>query len=146
MATTRTKVNVGITLLILFAITLVTGIILHLKKHGIIIQPRSVIKIVHWVAGILMVVFASWHGMQFNKMFSAMKKKFLWFWGDTWLAIIFIGLTFITGMVKLLSPVKIPNLGLVHYWMGMIMSIAIAVHLFRGIPSLVRMSKHKSSK
>lgn len=126
MATTRTKVNVGITLLILFAITLVTGIILHLKKHGIIIQPRSVIKIVHWVAGILMVVFASWHGMQFNKMFSAMKKKFLWFWGDTWLAIIFIGLTFITGMVKLLSPVKIPNLGLVHYWMGMIMSIAIA--------------------
>lgn len=44
MATPRTKANVGLTLVILFLITLITGIILHLKAHGTIIQPRAVIK------------------------------------------------------------------------------------------------------
>lgn len=146
MATPRTKANVGLTLLILFAVTLATGIILHLKKHGIIIEPRPTIKIVHWVAGIMMVAFATWHGIQFNKMFSNMKKKFLWFWGDTWMVVIFTGLTFITGMIKILSPVKIHNLGLVHYWFGIIMSIFICLHLFRGIPTLVRLFKLKANK
>lgn len=58
MATPKTKANVGMTLIILFLITLITGVILHLKSHGIIIQPRSVIKVVHWVAGLLMASFA----------------------------------------------------------------------------------------
>lgn len=131
------------TLLILFLITLVTGIILHLKKHGVVLEPRSVIKIIHWVAGILMVGFATWHGIQFQKMFSAIKKKFAWFWGDTWIVMVFIALTFITGLVKLLSPVKIPHLGLWHYWFGIIMSVAIAIHLIRGIPGWNRMRKIK---
>ena len=96
MATPKSKANIGMTLVILFAITLVTGIILHLKKHGIIIEPRSVIKIVHWIAGLLMVGLALVHGLQFKKMLSAMKAKFLWFWGDTWVAIVFICLMIIT--------------------------------------------------
>ena len=133
------------TLVILFAITLVTGIILHLKKHGIIIEPRSVIKIVHWIAGLLMVGLALVHGLQFKKMLSAMKAKFLWFWGDTLVVIVFICLTIITGAVKLLSPVKIPHLGLWHYWFGIIMTVAVIVHLFRGIPSWNRLRKIKSS-
>lgn len=70
MATPKSKANIGMTLVILFAITLVTGIILHLKKHGIIIEPRSVIKIVHWIAGLLMVGLALVHGLQFKKMLS----------------------------------------------------------------------------
>ena len=100
MATPKSKANIGMTLVILFAITLVTGIILHLKKHGIIIEPRSVIKIVHWIAGLLMVGLALVHGLQFKKMLSAMKAKFLWFWGDTLVVIVFICLTIITGAVK----------------------------------------------
>lgn len=145
MATPKSKANIGMTLVILFAITLVMGIILHLKKHGIIIEPRSVIKIVHWIAGLLMVGLALVHGLQFKKMLSAMKAKFLWFWGDTLVVIVFICLTIITGAVKLLSPVKIPHLGLWHYWFGIIMTVAVIVHLFRGIPSWNRLRKIKSS-
>lgn len=129
------------TLIILFLITLITGIILHLKSHGTIIQPRGVIKVVHWVAGFLMALFACLHGLQFKKMLAAMKTKFRWFWGDTWVVIFFILLTVLTGFVKLLSPVKIPHLGLWHYGLGMIMSVAIIIHLIRGIPSWNRLRK-----
>ncbi len=134
------------TLIILFAITLVTGIILHLKKHGMVIEPRPVIKAIHWIAGFLMVGFAYIHGLQFKKMLSAMKTKFRWFWGDTWVVMVFICLTFITGGIKLLSPVKIPHLGLWHYWFGIIMTVSVIVHLFRGIPSWNRLRKIKSSR
>lgn len=144
MATPKKKANVGLTLIILFLITLVTGIILHLKKHGVLIEPRAVIKIVHWVAGFLMVAFAVWHGVQFKKMFTAIKSRFRWFWCDTWVVMLFIGLTFITGLLKLVSPVKIPHLGLWHYWMGIIMSVTIAIHLVRGLPSWNRLRKIKS--
>lgn len=146
MTTPRSKANVGMTLLILFLITLITGVILHLKAHGTIIQPRGVIKVVHWMAGLLMASFACWHGIQFKKMLSAMKTKFRWFWTDTWVVILFICLTVLTGLVKLLSPVKIPHLGLWHYWFGIIMSVAIIVHLFRGIPSWNRLRKIKQAK
>lgn len=146
MATPKSKANIGMTLVILFVITLATGIILHLKKHGIIIEPRPVIKTVHWVAGFLMVAFSCWHGSQFMKMLDAMKAKFRWFWGDTWVVMIVIGLTFITGLVKLLSPVKIPHLGLWHYWFGIIMTVFVIVHLFRGIPSWNRLRKIKTPK
>lgn len=141
MATPKLKANVGLTLLILFIVTFVTGIILHLKSHGTIVQPRSVIKVIHWVAGFLMVSFACWHGIQFKKMLTAMKTKFRWFWGDSWVVIIFLALTFVSGLIKLVSPVKIPHLGLWHYWFGMIMSLAIIVHLFRGIPGWIRLRK-----
>lgn len=141
MTTPGTKANVGMTLLVLFLITLITGVILHLKSHGIIVQPRGVIKIVHWVAGLFMASFACWHGLQFKKMLTAMKTKFRWFWCDTWVVILFICLTVITGLVKLLSPVKIHHLGLWHYWFGIIMSVGIIVHLFRGIPSWNRLRK-----
>lgn len=143
MATPKSKANVGLTLLILFVVTLVTGIILHLKKHGIIVEPRSIIKVIHWVSGIIMAVLACWHGIQFKKMLAAIKNKYLWFWGDTWIVVIVTCLTVISGLVKLLSPVKIPHLGMWHYWFGIIMSVAIIVHLFRGIPSWNRLRKIK---
>lgn len=143
MATPKSKANVGITLVILFLITLVTGIILHLKSHGTIIQPRTVIKVVHWVAGLMMAAFACWHWVQFRKMLSVMKTKFRWFWGDTWVVMLFTCLTVLTGLVKLLSPVKILHLGMWHYGLGIIMSVAIIVHLFRGLPSWNRLRKIK---
>lgn len=132
-------------MLLLFIITLVTGIILHLKKHGIVIEPRPVIKIVHWVAGFAMTAFAWWHGNQFWKMLAAMKKKFRWFWIDTWALMVFTALAFLSGLVKLLSPVKIHDLGLCHYWFGLLMAAAIAVHLIRGIPGWNRLRKARIS-
>lgn len=143
MSKVKSKANVGMTLLILFLIVLVTGIILHLKSHGTIIQPRGVIKMIHWIAGILMAVFTIWHGTQFKKMLNALKNKFRWFWCDTWILILFLGLTLISGLVKLLSPVKIPHLGLWHYWFGIIMTITVLVHLIRGIPAWNRLRKIK---
>lgn len=143
MTTPKTKANVGLTLVILFVITLATGIILHLKSHGIIIQPRGVIKVIHWVSGFLMVSFFVWHAMDFKKMLGNMKKKFLWFRVDTRLVGIFTLLAFASGLLKLLSPVKIPHLGLWHYWFGIIMAAAVIVHLFRGIPSWNRLRKIK---
>lgn len=141
--TPKTKANIGLSLTLLFLITFITGIILHLKKHGIIVEPRPVIKMIHWIAGFLMIGFATVHGLQFKKMFSALKVNRLWFHIDTWVVIIFTALAFLTGLVKLLSPVKIPNLGMHHYWFGIIMSVAIAVHLIRGIPSWNRLRKIK---
>lgn len=146
MATPKSKANVGIILLILFIITLITGIILHLKSHGIIIQPRGVIKVVHWVAGLLMAVFTCWHGLQFKKMFVAMKTKYRWFTGNTFAVIVFVSLTVLTGVVKLLSPVKIPHLGIWHYGLGIAMSVIIVVHLVRGIPCLHRLLKINQTK
>lgn len=144
MASPKEKANIGLTLVCLFLITLITGVILHLKSHGTIIQPRSVIKMIHWIAGFLMFVFGCWHGIQFRQMFNNMKKKFFWFWGDTLLVIILLFITFVTGLVKLLSPVKIPHLGLWHYSFGIAMSIMIPVHLIRGIPSWNRLRKIKT--
>lgn len=143
MATPKSKANIGMTLIILFLITLITGVILHLKSHGTIIQPRGIIKIVHWIAGFFMVLFFIWHAIDFKKMLAAMKKKHLWFWLDTRLLEIFTILTFISGLVKLLSPVKIMHLGLWHYWFGIIMSITIIIHLFKGIPGWNRLRKIK---
>lgn len=143
MATPKSKANVGMTLFLLFLVTLATGITLHLKKHGIVVEPRPLIKMIHWIAGFMMAAFACWHGMQFKKMFVALKNKALWFWGDTWAVMVFTCLTVLTGLVKLLSPVKIPHLGMWHYWLGIIMSIAIAIHLLRGIPSWNRLRKIK---
>lgn len=141
MATPKSKAILSMTLVILFAITLVTGKFLHIKKHGIIIELRSVIKIVHWISDLLMVDFASIHSLQFKKIMRAMKAKFLWLWVDTWVVIVFTCLTFITGIAKLLSPVKIIHLGMWHYWFGIIMTAAVLVHLYRGIPSWNRLRR-----
>lgn len=141
MATPRTKSNVGLTLVILFIAVLATGIVVHMKKHGIVLDPNKVIKSIHWPLGFLMVAFACVHGVQFRKALAGMKKRFKWFFADTWVVIIFVALTFITGAVKLLSPIKIHNLGLVHYWCGMLLSAAIILHLIRGIPAWKRLRK-----
>lgn len=131
----KNKANIGIALVIAFALTLITGIILHLKSHGILVQPRGVLKAVHWIFGYDMTLLLCVHWSQFNKMLGAMKKKFRWFYADTWLLIVFFIATLLTGTVKLLSPVKIPHLGLWHYGLGILMSVTAIIHLVRGLPS-----------
>ncbi len=137
----KSKANIGIALVITFAATLIIGIMLHLKSHGIIIQPRGVLKIVHWIFGYAMTALLFIHWAQFHKMLNALKKKFRWFYTDTWILIILFIATLLTGTVKLLTPVKIPHLGLWHYWFGMAMGITAIIHLIRGLPSWNRMRK-----
>lgn len=140
----KTRVNVGTVLVVAFVFTLITGIMLHLKRHGIVFQPRDTIKIVHWAFGYAMTVAFFIHWKQFCKMLTAIKKTFRWFYADTWLLIILFLVTLLTGTVKLLSPVKIANLGLWHYWTGIAMSITAAIHLIRGIPTWNRLRKAAS--
>lgn len=137
----KSKANIGIALVITFAVTLVTGIILHLKSHGIIVQPRGVLKTVHWIFGYAMTALLIIHWAQFQKMLDALKKKFRWFYADTWLLIILFIATLLTGTVKLLTPIKIPHLGLWHYGFGIAMSITAIIHLVRGLPSWNKMRK-----
>lgn len=134
----RTKANIGIALIATFVITVVIGILLHLKGHGIIIQPRSVLKIIHWIFGYAMTALMIIHWTQFRRMLSAMKNRFRWFYADTWLMIILFIATLLTGTVKMLSPVKIPHLGLWHYGIGIAMAVTVVIHLIRGIPALNR--------
>lgn len=141
MTSLRLKATIGMALTTCFAITLISGIVLHLKKHGIVAEPREIIKIIHWVSGLAMCVLAVVHGKQFGKVLIAMSKKYKWFYYATIILVVLLGLTFLTGAVKLLSPVKIPHLGLWHYFLGLAMSVATIFHLIRGIPSLRRMVK-----
>lgn len=70
----KQKANIGIALIITFAITLIIGIILHLKSHGILMQPRDVLKTLHWVAGYAMTALFIIHWVQFRKMLTALKN------------------------------------------------------------------------
>ena len=139
----KTKANIGIALVIAFVITLTIGVILHLKSHGIVVQPRGVLKTIHWIFGYTMTALLFIHWTQFGKNLKALKKRFRWFYADTVLLIILFIATLLTGSVKLLSPVKIPHLGLWHYGLGIAMSITIVIHLFRGIPTWNRLRKSR---
>lgn len=137
----KKKANIGMALVVSFAITLIIGIILHLKGHGIIVQPRGLLKIIHWTFGYIMTVLLIIHGSEFRKMLNALRKRFRWFYVDTWLLIVLFVATLLTGTVKLLTPVKIPHLGLWHYGLGTAMSVTAIIHLVRGLPAWNRMRK-----
>lgn len=141
MNSLKVKTGIGMALLCLFAMTLATGIILHLKKHGIVVEPRNVIKIIHWLGGFAMTFLACLHGKHFWTVLVNRLKKHTIPSVNTLILITFVAATTITGLVKLVSPVKIQGLGLWHYWLGMIMSASVMIHLLRGIPMLVKMIK-----
>lgn len=135
----KAKSGIGMALVVLFATTLVTGIILHLKKHGIVVEPRNVIKIIHWLSGFTMGVIACFHGKHFWRVFINTLKRRTPSGINTLVLLILLIATMVTGLVKLVSPVKIQGLGLWHYWIGIIMSVSVLFHLVRGIPMLVNM-------
>ena len=140
-ATAKSKINVGTWLTLMFLITTATGIMLHLKKHGIVVEPRPVIKTIHWLTGYAMTALACWHYIQFKKVFSAMKHRLRLFRGATMAVIFLVAALFLTGAVKQFSPVRIPHLGLWHYWLGLIIIVPVALHLVRGIPAWLRLRK-----
>ena len=110
----------------------------HYKKHGIEIEPREVLKVAHAAAGFLMIACALCHVWFTSKVFrivAASRRIFRFF---TCLLEVVLFFVFATGLLKLLSPVRIPHLGLVHYWLGIIMTVSAAVHLFTVLPWLLR--------
>lgn len=139
----RQKGIIGVITLVLFLLTATTGIMLHMKAHGIVIQPRAILKVIHWCIGIGMVALTYWHGKQFFKMLKGIRGRYKFFHAVTWIFIITATITVITGLVKLLSPVKIHGLGLFHYQVALIMSITAILHLIHTIPTLPRYFKQK---
>ena len=45
-----TKIRINLLLTVAFVLVFVTGMLLHLKKHGIEIEPREVLKVAHAAA------------------------------------------------------------------------------------------------
>ena len=112
------------------------GIMLHLKKHGISIEPRYVLKAIHYYAGYLFSLCALLHVQMCLPVLQKMKAK-PWFRRFTWILLGFCAALLLTGIVKQFSPVKIPHLGLWHYWFGIIMIVTAARHLWTALPWLL---------
>ena len=104
-----------------------TGIMLHLKKHGIVIEPRAVLKAIHYYTGYFFTLCALLHVQMCLPMLQKMKAK-PWFRRFTWALLGFGTAVLLTGTVKLLSPVKIPLIGLWHFWLGLFMIATAARH------------------
>lgn len=113
-----------------------TGIMLHLKKHGIVIEPRAVLKAIHYYAGYLFSLCALLHVQMCLPVLQKMKAK-PWFRRFTWILLGICAALPLTGIVKQFSPVKIPHLGLWHYWFGIIMIVTSVRHLCTALPWLL---------
>lgn len=113
-----------------------TGIMLHLKKHGIVIEPRAVLKAIHYYAGYLFSLCALLHVQMCLPVLQKMKAK-PWFRRFTWILLGICAALPLTGIFKQFSPVKIPHLGLWHYWFGIIMIVTAARHLWTALPWLL---------
>ena len=113
-----------------------TGIMLHLKKHGIVIEPRAVLKAIHYYAGYLFSLSALLHVQMCLPVLQKMKAK-PWFRRFTWILLGICAALPLTGIVKQFSPIKIPHLGLWHYWFGIIMIVTAARHLWTALPWLL---------
>ena len=113
-----------------------TGIMLHLKKHGISIEPRYVLKAIHYYAGYFFSLCALLHVQMCLPVLQKMKAK-PWFRRFTWILLGICAALPLTGIVKQFSPVKIPHLGLWHYWFGIIMIVTAVRHLWTALPWLL---------
>ena len=123
-------------LTVCLVIVAATGIMLHLKKHGIVIEPRAVLKAIHYYAGYLFSLCALLHVQMCLPVLQKMKAK-PWFRRFTWILLGICAALPLTGIVKQFSPVKIPHLGLWHYWFGIIMIVTAARHLWTALPWLL---------
>lgn len=117
---------------------MVSGIVLHLKRHGIVVEPRAAIKMAHWLTGAAMTVVFVAHYRACRRALSGMGRRYRFFPIVTRLLLWAFVAVALTGGVKLLSPVKIKDLGLVHYWCGIVMSVSALLHLIVGLPLLLK--------
>ena len=132
----RYKRIIDTVLTVCLVIVAATGIMLHLKKHGIVIEPRAVLKAIHYYAGYLFSLCALLHVQMCLPVLQKMKAK-PWFRRFTWILLGICAALPLTGIVKQFSPVKIPHLGLWHYWFGIIMIVTAARHLWTALPWLL---------
>lgn len=132
------KTIIDSALVLCFVVVLTTGVMLHLKKHGIIIEPRPLLKMLHYCTGFVMVALTAVHVGNYIKSFKALSVKYPYTVINSQVLMVMLAIVFLTGLVKLLSPVKILNFGLWHYWLGIIMSVAAVIHLWRMLPWLMR--------
>ena len=113
-----------------------TGIMLHLKKHGIVIEPRAVLKAIHYYAGYLFSLCALLHVQMCLPVLQKMKAK-PWFRRFTWILLGICAALPLTGIVKQFSPVRIPHIGFWHFWFGLFMIVTAARHLWTALPWLL---------
>ena len=113
-----------------------TGIMLPLKQRGIVLEPRAVLKAIHYYAGYLFSLCALLHVQMCLPVLQKMKAK-PWFRRFTWILLGICAALLLTGIVKQFSPVKIPHLGLWHYWFGIIMIVTAVRHLWTALPWLL---------
>lgn len=111
----REKRRIDTTQTVLFVFVAATGIMLHLKSHGYIIEPRPVIKAIHYCCGFLMTICLAVHAWAYHSALRGISQQKRWFGLATYTIIIMFIAVFATGTVKLCSPVKIHGLGLWHY-------------------------------
>ena len=121
-----------------FLFMLASGVVLHLKRHGLVIEPRDVIKAAHGAVALVMVIVIDRHYLLCRNALQAMGKRHPYFPKLTVVLLWAFVFTAVTGAVKCLTPVKIPYLGMVHYWCGIVMSVTAIGHLVVGLPLLLR--------
>lgn len=139
----REKRYLDTTLTLLFAVVVITGIILHIKSHGYIIEPRPIIKAVHYCCGYLMSICLAVHAWIYSNALRSLSRQKHWFGFATYtVAILFIAV-FATGTLKLCRPVKIHGLGLWHYSLGIVMALAACAHLGLTLPWLIKSCRRR---
>lgn len=137
MISLQTKRRVDTALAVTVLLTALTGIALHLKKHGILVEPRAVLKTVHYVMGFAMLACATLHASLTLRLMRPMGTKRPWFVRMAWLLLLLLAAAGVTGLLKLALPVKIPHLGLIHYWAGVMLTLSATFHLSIALPWLV---------
>ncbi len=137
MISLQTKRRIDTALAVTALLTALTGIALHLKKHGILVEPCAVLKVVHYVVGFVMLACATLHASLTLRLMRPMGTKRPWFVRMAWLLLLLLAAGGVTGLLKLASPVKIPHLGLIHYWVGVGLTLSAAFHLGIALPWLV---------
>ena len=137
MISLHTKRRIDTALAVTALLTALTGIALHLKKHGILIEPRAALKVVHYALGFAMLACATLHASLTLRLMRPMGTKRPWFVRMAWLLLLLLAAGGVTGLLKLASPVKIPHLGLIHYWVGVGITLSAAFHLGIALPWLV---------
>ena len=138
MKNLRSKTMVETLLFVCFAVVAVSGILLHLKKHGLVIEPRPILQAIHYYCAFVMLACSMLHLNFSFKSLRPMAKKRPWFARFTWLLLIALCATGLTGLIKFFSPVRIQGLGLWHYWCGMTMTVTAILHLCTVLPWLIK--------
>jgi hypothetical protein len=128
-------------MLIIALVVLVTGIVLHLKVYGVVVEPRAVIKVVHYVAGFLLVAMMVMHFAAHAKWYGPVCKAQPVYGAIIAVMGVVALATFVTGLVKLCAHVR--GLGAWHFWLGIALAVFVVYHISKGLPYVRKMLSKK---